>query len=460
MRVQGRQGWVNYLDKVELPILSKTIKSIAHIGESDEMHIDDLVSVILQDADLTSKVIKLANSATYNPMRVPTDTMSRAIVQVGFESVRSIAISSALVDQLTRKSNQKQLFDCLVRSFHAAVQAKYLAADLPSEIQESIFIAALLYDVGEAAFWSSSARQTELLERMNLQSEQSYLDTQKEVLGTSFKSISRGLVKCWGLGKLLEESLTQPSSRPANIVCAAVDLAHKHDHGWDKSSMTELLPALTVLSDKSSAQISKDLYRNAEQAAKLAEQFGIKGARSFLQRQQPKKAMTPNPEAQFEALLKISEYLTNPQQGIEKTLGYILECAHRTVGLERVAIFLIKSKSQNSVIWKFEGKKTFEWQGKKSLYLKEEHPIRQALNERTVSLLDGVGQRKVIDDQIYSRAPFESVIPALVMPIWRDKTCLGFVYADRVGEHPISRQQLSSFRLFAQQIQLGFDSQH
>ena len=459
MAIRGRQAWVNYLDKVELPILSKTIKSISHIAESEELRIDELVSVILQDADLTSKVIKLANSTCYNPMRVPTDTMSRAIVQVGFESIRAIAISSALVDQLSRKTNQQQLFDCLVRSFHAAVQAKYLAADLPLETQESIFIAALLYDVGEAAFWSSSSKQTEVLEKMTLQREHTYQEGQKLVLGSTFKSISRGLAKCWGLGSVLEESLNQPSSRPANIVCAAVNLAHKHDHGWDRSSMTEMLPALTVLTERSSAQISKDLYKNAEQAAKLAEQFGIKGASSYLQRQQPMRAMTPKPEAQFESLLKISEYLSGADHSTEKTLSFILECSHRTIGLERVAIFLMKPKSQNCAIWKFEGKQVFEWQGKKTLYLREGHPIWQALGERSLSMIESRVDSGTLPDQLSVQAPFDFLIPSIVMPIWRDKTCLGFVYADRLGEHPISREQVCSFRLFAQQIQLGFDRQ-
>ncbi len=460
MAILGRQAWVNYLDKVELPVLSNTIKSISHITESEDLRIDELVSIILQDADLTSKVIKLANSTCYNPMRIPTDTMSRAIVQIGFESVKAIAISSILVDQLTRKKNQQQLFDCLVRSFHAAVQAKYLSADLPSDMQESIFIAALLYDVGEAAFWSSTAKQTETLEGLALQSEQNYLDSQKSVLGTSFKSIGRGLSKCWSLGKILDESLSHPSSRPANIVCAAVELAHRHDHGWDQSSMTEMLPALTVLSDRSSAQISKDLYKNAEQAAKLAEQFGIKGARAYLQRQQPKQAMMPNSEAQFAALIKISEYQSCSHHGFEKTLSYILACTHRTVALERVAVFLLKPKSHNCFLWKSEGRNTFEWQENKALYLKEEHPIWQALNELSVSHLEARGNNIARNESLMLQAPFKVMTSSLVMPIRRDKACLGFVYADRLGSYPISKQQVCSFRLFSQQIQLGFDRRH
>ena len=65
MARRGAKAWVEYLDKVELPILSKTIKSIGAISESDDIKIEELVKVILQDADLTSKVLKLANSSCY-----------------------------------------------------------------------------------------------------------------------------------------------------------------------------------------------------------------------------------------------------------------------------------------------------------------------------------------------------------------------------------------------------------
>lgn len=458
MAIRGAHAWVDYLDKVELPVLSKTIQSIAFISESDDLHIEELVAVILRDADLTSKVMKLANSSCYNPLRLPTSTMSRAIVQVGFDSIKAIAISSVLVDQLTRKNNKQQLFDCLVRSFHAAVQAKYLAADLPAEERESIFIAALLFDVGEAAFWSSCAKQTDELGQLLSQSQHSYLDDQKDVLGTSFKSISRGLSKCWRLGELLEESLSKPSSRAAHIVCAAVELAHCHDHGWDKAAMAKMLPALSGLTDRSGVEISKDLYLNADSAAMLAEQFGIKGARSYLKRKRANVAMQAKPEQQFEALLKISESMASEHQSFDHLVSFILESIHRTVGLERVGLFLAKPESSNFSLWKFEGRQVLEWQKRKDLYVGDGHPILSALKSRDTQLILSQYMGEKSNQPWVVNAPFERAIPALIGPVCRGKSCLAFVYADRLNQSEISRQQVASFRLFSQQVQLCFDN--
>ena len=481
MTIRGAKAWVDYLDKVELPILSKTIKSICTISEADDVKIEELVKVILQDADLTSKVLKLANSACYNPMRVPTLTMSRSIVQVGFESIKAIAISSALVDQLTQKNNQRQLFNCLVRSFHAAVQAKYLASDMTSEEQEAIFIAALLYDVGEAAFWSCSSNTTQKLEEaLSLQGNQ-FIDDQKEILGTSFKSISRGLSKVWGLGGLHEESLSQAGSRSARIVCAAVELAHRHSYGWEKETLNQLIPVVASLTDRSATQIRKDLSKNAEQAAQLAEKFGIKGASRYLKQKKKVVQLRPNPQSQFEALLKISEYQNSPTHHFDGLLTMILEAVHFSVGLERVALFIAADSAKNSAkpsaklspkqssqalqgkrfqIYRATGKAVHAWQGQEKLYVKPNHPMFQPLTEKQSCLINRPIMQERTPDSHCLTAPFDQAVPALFGPVFHHGRCLAFLYADRQHQHEISNEQLCSFRLFVQQVQSCFERKY
>lgn len=464
MSLRGARAWVDYLDKVELPVLSKTIKSISEISESDDVKIEELVRVILQDADLTSKVLKLANSVCYNPMRIPTTTMSRAIVQVGFESVKAIAISSVLVDQLSRKNNQQQLFNCLVRSFHAAVQAKYLAADMSLEEQEAIFIAALLFDVGEAAFWSCSSNKTQKLEEMKSIEGHCYIDDQQVVLGTSFKSISRGLSACWGLGSLHEESLNQASSRAARIVCAATELARRHSQGWDKETLNHLIPSIAALSDRSATQIRKDLPKNAEQAAKLAEKFGIKGARQHLKAKKHKPQMRPNPQSQFDALLKISELQNSQSSHFDGLVMMILDSMHFSIGLERVVLFVAKNDAgvsgtigRHFHVYRASGAALNAWQGRDELHLSQSHPFSKVLDEKNCGLINiSVGERQLPTNHLLA-APFDVTISSIVGALRRGRKLIGFIYADRLNEHEISNEQLCSFRLFVQQMQFCFD---
>lgn len=450
--IKGASAWVKFLETIELPLLSNTLKSICMITASDSIRIDELVKVILNDADLTSKVLKLANSVNYNPSRTPTTTMSRAIVQIGFDSIKTIAISSALVDQLAKKSNQKQLFHTLVRSFHAAVQAKYMASDYSIEEQESIFIAALLFDVGEAAFWSSSSSlTTELEERLNCHANR-FVDDQKELLGTSFKAISRGLANSWHLGALLEEALTSPNSRQARIVCAAVELAHHHD---DAQGMQDLIKVIALLTDKTDAQIKDELNKNTIKAAILAEQFGIKGARAFLKSQQSRRALKPNSEKQFQALLEISENLASGKDR-DTVINLILESMHSSIGLERCAMFIAKPGSENYKIFKYAGFSGPHWLTKPELNVSPTHPFHAILQKKEAKQIPANVCHQRPDANLVNAAPFSVFIPALIGPfIWAGHF-QGFVYADRLNQTEIDKSQISSFRLFMQQLQLLF----
>lgn len=450
--IRGASAWVEYLETIELPLLSNTLKSISMISSADYVKIDELVKVILNDADLTSKVLKLANSVSYNPSRTPTTTMSRAIVQIGFDSIKAIAISSALVDQLAKKTNQQQLFHTLVRSFHAAVQAKYMASDYSQEEQEGIFIAALLYDVGEAAFWSCSSNlTTDLEERLNCHANQ-FVDDQKEILGTSFKAISRGLAKSWHLGPLLEEALTSPNSRPARIVNAAVELAHHHD---DKQSMQDILKVIALLTDKTDAQLRDELEKNTAKAAILAEQFGVKGARAFLKSQKSRQALKPNSEKQFQALLEISEHLATGKDK-DTLINLILESMHSSIGLERCAMFIGKPGSENYKIFKSAGFAGAHWLTKPELNVSPTHPFYAILQKKETKLLPSNVCHQRPDASTVSAAPFSIFIPAVLGPFQWPGHFQGFIYADRLNQGGIEKIQVSSFRLFMQQLQLVF----
>ena len=55
--------------------------------------------------------------------------------------------------ELIARAPREQLLELLARSFHAAVQARNISGYVLSRHEEEVFIAALLYNVGELAFW-------------------------------------------------------------------------------------------------------------------------------------------------------------------------------------------------------------------------------------------------------------------------------------------------------------------
>lgn len=166
VRAQGVQAWIERLNQSELPALASVVKDLQRLAAHEHASVQQLADVLLRDASLTSKVLRVGNSSYYNPSRETIKTISRAIVMIGFENVRLISLSVTLIDSLLARAPREQLLELLARSFHAAVQARNIAGYVLSRHEEEVFIAALLYNVGELAFWGCGGEQVEELAQL------------------------------------------------------------------------------------------------------------------------------------------------------------------------------------------------------------------------------------------------------------------------------------------------------
>ena len=166
VRAQGVQAWIERLNQSELPALASVVKDLQRLAEHEHASVQQLADVLLRDASLTSKVLRVGNSSYYNPSQETIKTISRAIVMIGFENVRLISLSVTLIDSLLARAPREQLLELLARSFHAAVQARNIAGYVLSRHEEEVFIAALLYNVGELAFWGCGGEQVEELAQL------------------------------------------------------------------------------------------------------------------------------------------------------------------------------------------------------------------------------------------------------------------------------------------------------
>lgn len=156
-RCIGLEAWIERISQAELPALAAVVQDLNHLASGSNASVQQLAEVLLRDAALTSKVLRVANSAYFNPQQDSIKTISRAIILIGFDNVRQIALSVSLIDSLLGRQPREQLLELLARSFHAAVQARNICGYVQPRYQEEVFIAALLHHLGEMAFWDVRA---------------------------------------------------------------------------------------------------------------------------------------------------------------------------------------------------------------------------------------------------------------------------------------------------------------
>lgn len=131
-----------------LPTLPDIIVKINSLIDDPASTAEGLNKIISSDISLTSKMLKIVNSSFYGFSR-NISSITHAVVILGFNTVRNIALSAFLFDNLT----SKVLRPLWEHSITVGALAKAMGSKVcPSQAEEA-FISGLLHDIGRVVFF-------------------------------------------------------------------------------------------------------------------------------------------------------------------------------------------------------------------------------------------------------------------------------------------------------------------
>ncbi|HQT25358.1 MAG TPA: HDOD domain-containing protein, partial [Burkholderiales bacterium] len=157
--------------------------------------VSNLSNVILRDFSLTNKLIKLVNAATYSQFGGTISTVSRAIVILGFDTVRSVAITLMLFEHLQNKSQASRLKDEIISTFFSGVLARELAPHVKLKNAEEAFICAMFYNLGKLLTAYYFPEEAIEIERLTEKMEEA--DAASTVLGLTYEELGVGIAQSW-----------------------------------------------------------------------------------------------------------------------------------------------------------------------------------------------------------------------------------------------------------------------
>ncbi|MHC1729943.1 MAG: HDOD domain-containing protein [Syntrophobacteraceae bacterium] len=94
--------WVERITREEMPLFTRTVQCVAGTASKDESSFSDLARSILQDPMLTAQILRMSNSIYYNPCAKRINTVSRAVMRLGFDTVKGMCLSIALMETVFR----------------------------------------------------------------------------------------------------------------------------------------------------------------------------------------------------------------------------------------------------------------------------------------------------------------------------------------------------------------------
>lgn len=235
--------WQQLLQQTDLRAMSSVIRQLERLIGKDSTTPKQLADVVLQDIALTSRVLIVANSVTLN-CKEPVhgeSSLTRAIVRVGFNGLRAICISAAIMDSFLKKSPHcKELQAVISQCFNVAVYSRIIARRAGAN-EEEVFIAGLFQKLGELLFWSSdipeSSSYQDLLKFTVDTPEQAF----KRLTGKDFQDLSIALAVNWKLSPLLLESLGATINDNTKAVHLGRRFSSVSRHGWDSPQAKNLL---------------------------------------------------------------------------------------------------------------------------------------------------------------------------------------------------------------------------
>lgn len=190
-----------------IPPLPLIVTYVLELTNCDDVSAVSLAHALEGDPGLTAKILRISNSAFYAPVE-RVYTVRDAIRFVGFETVRSLAITSTMMKRIwvDDESFSRQMF--WRHSLRCGLFARAIASRLKTIPADVLFTIGVLHDIGRAAMIQHDAAQyREVIEAAK--SKRIYLwQAENNSFGTNHAELGGQLAIKWNLPHSYSEAIS------------------------------------------------------------------------------------------------------------------------------------------------------------------------------------------------------------------------------------------------------------
>jgi HD-like signal output (HDOD) protein len=190
----------------DLPAMPHVASKVLELSSDPDTSATRLQQVISDDQAMTARILKIANSAMYACSR-RIKTLSEAIVMLGFNSIRSLVVTSAARNLYGGNSARMGLKERLLweHSIGSAFACRLLVAQRHPALTEEAFLAGLMHDIGKLVLNLQLPEEFEEIVQIVYNENREFHEVETEILGFDHARVGALLVNKWKLSPLLEE---------------------------------------------------------------------------------------------------------------------------------------------------------------------------------------------------------------------------------------------------------------
>ncbi len=190
-----------FKDTRSLPTLPGLIAKLGALTEDNKVSALEIARVVSMDQVLSARVLRLVNSASYGfPRHV--STVSNAIILLGLDVVKSLAISSSIFEIMG-----KNIVGLWEHSLGVAVAANVISRELKLPEPEETSTAALLHDIGKVMIKLKAEEAYDMLTLQIQEKGLTMVEAERKLFKTDHAEIGEWIAQTWLLPRKLIEPI-------------------------------------------------------------------------------------------------------------------------------------------------------------------------------------------------------------------------------------------------------------
>lgn len=205
-----QKEWVKKIAErvLSLPPLPTLVAKLIELIDNPRTNAPTLGKLISTDQVLTSRILKLANSAFYGfPRRI--STINLALVVLGFDTIKDLCISVSMRNWFTRDQDDTA-FDMSrfwEHSITCGVAGRMIARQFNYRISGEVFVGGLIHDIGKLVLKQYLKPEFKQIMDEVKKTDCLFIEAEEEILGITHATIGSWLAERWNLPKQLVEAI-------------------------------------------------------------------------------------------------------------------------------------------------------------------------------------------------------------------------------------------------------------
>lgn len=493
--------------KQDFPAISGVIAEINRVVATESEGSSRLTGVILQDLALTNKLLRLVNTAAFSQYGGSINTVSKAVMILGFETIRNIATSLILLELLQNKVQAIQLREEIAKAILAGEIAARISPHHELRDVEEVMICAMFRNLGKMLAMYYFFDESQEIAGMTRDGEDEQTASAR-ILGVPYAELGIHVARRWnfpprllaGMRQLPQGEIPAPKNEldrlasTINLAYELCEIANSTDIRDKPARLEELESRYRNSGTLAAQELAQAFDAGLNEVGKRAATLGIglvgsplltrarewsgrpplaapeqKGANlsgltdldhTVAQRYGKADSLTlsPNPDSILGAGI---QEVTNTMMGqfnLTDVLQMVLETLYRGIGFQR-AIFMLRNIRENTMLARFGFGPDVE-----RIIPHFRFPLPFSPDVFHLALDKGadISIEDVRSLNISDKIPqwYHELIDApcfLLLPLMLNDKPIGLIYADmaEANQLDISRQQLALLRTLRNQAVLA-----